>query len=234
MKMHKVLASLGMAGTCLRAGAQSFNIDLDVGFGPPEGGNGAPSAAFGAASGQAGVWNRIGAASHSTAWSLVDLGGEITGASLTNTISGAGGGSGWTGNTGDHRLLMNDYKRITIPCTYTFSGLLPGRYTIYTYGVDAVERVLPLRVEVPGAQSPVQLSGQGLMSGNQFALGITHAIHELNLDGSSFSMILSKANETLPAPSVNGLQLVYTPVPEASTVIGVTFGLALITRFRRR
>ncbi len=129
---------------------------------------------------------------------------------------------------------MNDYTRITIPCTFTFSGLLPGRYQIITYGVDAVSRVLPLRVEVPGASTPIQYSGQGLMPGNQFVLGVTHCAHDLVLAGSSFAMVLSKVNEASQAPSVNGFQLIYTPVPEPSVALAFGIGVLGLTRFRRK
>ncbi|MCH8274937.1 MAG: hypothetical protein IH851_09115 [Armatimonadetes bacterium] len=37
-----------------------FNIDLDIGSGSPEIGNGAPSDAFPGAAGQPGRWNRVG------------------------------------------------------------------------------------------------------------------------------------------------------------------------------
>ena len=47
------LALLGLAS--ISSGmSQSFNIDLDVFFGSPETGNGAPSSQFGAAAGQPG------------------------------------------------------------------------------------------------------------------------------------------------------------------------------------
>ncbi|HMS55219.1 MAG TPA: PEP-CTERM sorting domain-containing protein [Fimbriimonadaceae bacterium] len=233
--MHKVFALLGLAGTCLKAGAQSFNIDLDVSGGGPLVGQGVPSAAFGAASGQTGFWNRISSSGHNRTHALLNLQGASISATMRFSDSGGGGGSGWVGNTGDHRLLMNDYTSITIPCTVTFSGLLPGRYTIYTYGADALGRAVPLEVRVPGAVTEVFRSGLSPATGNQFVLGVTHTIHHVLQSASTLQVILSDPiSDNPPDPSVNGFQLVHTPVPEPSIWLGLALGLLGITRFRRK
>lgn len=232
MKFVRALAVLGLTCIAFGADAQSFNIDLDVGFGPPEGGNGAPASTFGAASGQEGYWNRRSASLGGTS-SLSDLSGASTSATMRRTSAGAGGGSGWIGNTGDHRLLMNDYTRITIPCTFTFSNVLPGRYTLYTYGCDPGDSVIPLEVRVPGSAIETKRSGQALMPGNRFVEGVTHTIHEVTLTGSTLQLILSDPLEGSPAPSVNGFQLMYTPVPEPAAYLYLGVCLLGFLRFRR-
>lgn len=235
MRCWRFATLVGLGLTASLSLAQSFNIDLDVSGGGPTVGQGVPSPTFGAASGQVGVWNRVGGASHNRTHSLVDLQGATTSATMRFTDSGGGGGSGWVGNTGDHRLLMNDYTTITIPCTFTFSGLLPGRYSILTYGADAQGRAVPLQVRIPGAVTEVLRTGTMPAPGNRFIEGVTHTVHEILLSGSTLQLVLSDPiSNNPPDPSVNGLQLVYTPVPEVSTFIGVAFGLATLTRFRRR
>lgn len=229
----KPFLMLTLIGFTLRASAQSFNIDLDVGSGSANVGNGTPSSMFGGAAGQIGFWNRIDSATHTSQWTLLGLDGSTSAARMTNTFTGGGGGSGWIGNTGDHRLLMNDYTRITIPCTFTFSNLLPGRYEVVTYGSDPSNFVIPLEVRVPGAVIETKRSGQALMPGNQFIEGVTHTIHEVMLTGSTLQLILSDPLEGWPAPSVNGFQLAYTPVPEPAACATFGIGLFWLLRVRR-
>jgi hypothetical protein len=130
--IHKVttpaLFTLGLVGI---AAGQSFNIDLDVGFGDPGLGNGSPSSNFGAAAGLVGYWNRMGTGDDPQA--VLGLGGESTSVQMS-AFAGKSGGSAigfrFEGNTGDYALLLNDARVIgTIiqggQITYTLSG--PGR-----------------------------------------------------------------------------------------------------------
>lgn len=229
------LGSVAGLSFLLSAGAagQSFNIDLDISAGGEVVGQGVPSSTFGGAANQPGLWNRLGAASHTQAFPLLDLSGNATTATVRWNVSGGGRGSGMGNNTGDYRLLLNDRTLISVPTTYHFENLLPGRYQVYTYGIDPSREYLPLKVEVPGAASPIQYAGQGPMPGNRFELGVTHCIHELGVPGDSFQMTLSGLSINPPDPSVNGFQLVYTPVPEVGTMVSLLVGAALLSRKRK-
>ncbi|HMS55218.1 MAG TPA: hypothetical protein PKA27_07425, partial [Fimbriimonadaceae bacterium] len=91
MKPWRLTALNGLCFLTSVSLAQSFNIDLDIGSGSALVGNGAPSAAFGAASGQAGFWNRIDSATHTSQWTLAGLDEVQTSARMTNTFTGGGG-----------------------------------------------------------------------------------------------------------------------------------------------
>ena len=130
-------AAVALALSC-GASAQSFNLDLDVFFGSPAVGNGAPSPAFPGAAGQPGFWNRI----HLTApgpFSLRNLIGAPISAILT-VEGGWGGGIGFNNpsNTGDYALLLNDAAQIGYPPgynAYVFTGLQHGQYRVFTYAL---------------------------------------------------------------------------------------------------
>ena len=216
------------------ASAQSFNIDLDIMAGPPEAGNGAPSSAFGGATGSVGFWNRVAASGPWLPTPLANLGGQLTTATITATGGiGSSGGSGWQGNTGDYRALLNDYARLDGgEVQYHFSGPSPGRYLIYTYAADAAGRVIPAEVRVPGSTTANPRLVTGPMPGNAFAEGITHSVHELTLSTTSFDVVLRNHLQGPPNASVNGFQLV--AVPEPASVLVTLLGLALMQRKRRR
>jgi hypothetical protein len=229
MNLVRFLIVVGLAGGVVgSAVAQGFNIDLDIGFGPPEGGNGAPSAGFAGAAGQAGFWNRVPASGPSSPVTLSGLDGSPTGAQIYATGGlGSSGGSGWTINTGDYRLLLNDYVVIGDAIQYHFTGFQPGRYLVYTYAVNAAEQQVSVQVNVPGAVVPTAVS-TGPMPGNQFILGVTHTLHDLTITGSSFEINVSGP---WPNSECNGFQIV--AVPEPCSALALAAGIATLLRRRR-
>jgi hypothetical protein len=233
MKLFKYLLVAGTAG-CLvaTAGAQGFNVDLEVGFGGPEGGNGAPSAAFGAAGSQAGFWNAVYAGGPTTEVQLTNLDGSTSQARLIATGgTGSYGGSAYLINTGDHALLLNDYARLggeSLEIQYHFTGFTPGRYLIYTYAVNATGEQVAVDVTVPGALVPVQIA-TGPMPGNQFILGVTHTVHDLTLTGSAFDIKVHSGQ--WPYGECNGFQIV--AVPEPASLLACAAGLLVMAGKRR-
>lgn len=195
-------------------------------------GAGVPDPTFGAAANQSGVWNNLSAPSHNRTFALRDLDGALTSGQLHWTESGSGGGSGWVGNDGGYRLLLNDYKRITIPTVFTFYNLVPGRYILYTYGIDAVDRVLPLQVYVQGAETEFQTSGNGLMPGNTFIESVTHCIHSVNLSTTVLRIEMTSLGSA--ASSVNGFQLKRLSAPEPGACTAFATGLILTFAFFQR
>ena len=103
------------------AAAQSLNVDVGSVLGVP--GNG-----YGAAAAQPGEWNQM---NDGTSMSLVGLAGQATGASVSALGANFAFWFDNTGTSGDDEQLMDD--ACDGPVTYTFSGLAPGDYTVYTY-----------------------------------------------------------------------------------------------------
>lgn len=225
------VALIVLAGA-LAAGAlgQSINVDLDIFAGDEQNGNGSPSDGFGAAASSPGRWNRV-LCTTSGPWNLVGLNGQATSVVLTVTGNGLGGGSNYPVNTGDYARLLNDYARIPDQMTYRFTGLVPGRYLVYTYAIDATGAVLPVEVSVPGALTPnPQMSGQAVMPGNSFVLGVTHSIHELDVQTGSLEINLRNHFQGPPNASVNGFQIVAVPEPGAVATLSTLFILSLRRR----
>ena len=234
MNILGVLA--GVAGALvLPCGAvgQSFNIDMDVFAGPEEGGNGAPGSSFGAAANQPGFWNRIDAASHTRPWSLHGLNGSSTSVDMRWNVSGGGAGSGWIGNTGDYRALLNDCTPITVPTTYVFENLAPGRYAVTTYAVDRSGNAYPTRVTIMGAAIPVRISGNNGMPGDELIEGTTHCVHHIDMTGTTLTL---RAESVFSGPrfgSINGFQITYTPVPEPVSILSLLVGGTCLLSRRR-
>ena len=212
--------------------AQSFNIDLDIMAGPPEAGNGAPSSAFGGASGSVGFWNRVDAAGPRQPVLLAGLDGGLTSASIQVPGGGGGaGGSGWNGNSGDHAFLLNDYAVVPDELVFRFAGMRPGPYRLYTYAsVPIPGYVLEAEVWVPGSRTLDPQIVSGPMPGNGFAQGLTHSVHELDLFTNEFEIIVRNRVQGPPNAYVNGMQIV--AVPEPVTVVCLIVGTVAMVRRR--
>lgn len=102
--------------------AQRFNIDFSGQYS-------SPSSSYGAAAGQAGVWNAINPGG---AVALNDLSGGLT--AVTITVSGAV--EGWAGTScgGDlGALISDDFYNNGPTWSVVVNGLSNGSYTVYLY-----------------------------------------------------------------------------------------------------
>ncbi|HMS56218.1 MAG TPA: PEP-CTERM sorting domain-containing protein [Fimbriimonadaceae bacterium] len=220
---------------CQLANAQSFNIDIDIGFGGYEAGAGAPSSSFGGAADQVGYWNRIRDSGGVHQHALTTLDGVVSSVTLQYNQSGALGGSGWNGNDGDHRLLMNDGVRITIPATFTFSNVQTGRYRVITYMADRSGEDIPGDVTIHGADVETKVSGVGGMPGNVFIEGRTHSVHDITLSTSTIAVLARTNPFNGTYTSLLGFQIVKVAVPEPGGLLGLTLGsIMFISLVRRR
>ena len=219
-----------------RAAAQSFNVDIDQ-VGPnPQLGQGVPSSAFGAASGQTGVWNSYLSIS-SAASPLVDLAGAATPATVQITATSTSPTTlafNNPANTGDFALLLNDGAQIGTTLqggsrTYTFSGLVPGPYSIITYTARPQGTNGHLLIDIPGSNEG-QLVATGVPIGNTFTPGVTHVTHTLSLGGSSFNVNLTDVAGD-PAGYVDGFQITLIPEPMTTSFV---LALAPALLLRRR
>lgn len=111
------------------ASAQSFNIDISPGALPS-----VPNSTYGAA-GRPGVWFTTPATQGVTVFNLVDVNGNVTGASFfqfggTETLNIADAAL-----TGDDAALMNDclITHTEVENCLFFNGLEPGEYEVIVY-----------------------------------------------------------------------------------------------------
>ncbi|MEW5883585.1 MAG: hypothetical protein AB1725_05100 [Armatimonadota bacterium] len=222
--LNAVLAA-GASLVAGSAGAQSFNIDLDGFFGPRSLGTGVPQPSFGGAAGQPGYWNAIYALEHRRL-PLRSVSGEWTIATY-QAYGGIGSGGGWRNPrldfgivNDDFWLLMGDAAEIGAPIgrgalyepaliVYTFEGLEPGLYDVYTYAVSpSVSRhSVPVAVTVPGAatENP-QISTGPMPLDWKFRRGVTHTLHRVQVDGGLLEVRVSAPD--WPPAFINGFQIV--------------------------
>lgn len=212
------------------AGAQSFNVDLDIFFGGPSAGSPAPSSSFPGAAGQAGHWNQIYALGGPA--QIAGLSGEPLPITYTvPTGAGIGGGSGLQTTSGDFRLLMNDYARIPDLTIFRFSGIQPGRYKVYTYAIDAGDQAFVADVSITDSLGTLtKQSGAGPMPANFFIEGVTHCWHDIVLDSPILEIVVRNHVAGPPDASVNGFQVMAVPEPSSCLVLSIGLLAPLLKR----
>jgi hypothetical protein len=228
------VAVLSVLFVATRAGAQSYNVDIDQTGSNPALGQGVPSSAFGAAASQPGAWNSFVATA--AAAPLVDLSGAPTGATVqvtatSTTIQVLGFNN--PDQTGDFALLLNDGSQIGTTLqggtrTYTFSGLSNGPYSVVTYTARPGKFDGHLLVDIPGSNEG-QLVASGIPTANTFTPGVSHVVHTLNVTGGGFEINLTDVAGA-PAGYVDGFQLTLIPEP---TMLGAVLSLTLPLARRR-
>jgi hypothetical protein len=196
--------------------ATSFNVD----FGTSEG---VPASSYGAAAGQAGAWNGIGATGSTN---LVGLNGAaLPGVSLNlspvSSVSGDIGGSNYTYSIYDHFLIQdNFYDFAPVGGTHshwevTLSGLDNGNYNLYVYGprnslVDtsafSVNGVVQNNLHTPsGGSSPL-------------IEGVDYEIVQVLVLNHTIDMVSAPDAGTFSG--LAGLQLIYTGALAATPLPG--------------
>jgi hypothetical protein len=205
--------------------AQAGPINLDFELNTPT-----PSATFGAASGQVGVWNSV--SSTTFHGSFVDVSGAaLPGVALT--ITGSGGRSGRNGpGPADIDALLNDAIRMdTSPLQLLFTGLAAGLYDIYTYGLNSSAATDGGFVNVIGSADPAQHIG-GLWAGS-FVQGTQFALHRVSLGtGDPLTIHLTAELGQINA-RMAGLQIVPVAAPEPGLVLLLGIGATGVLRMRR-
>src|SRR5690349_8720252 len=172
--MKHVALLIGALGFALgaRASAQGFNVDLNSFYGTP-------ANTFGAGASQPGVWNAISGVQGTSP--LLDLNGAATTATLTCVGTGSYDFSfNNAGTTGDDEKLMDDASDPTsIGATWTFNGIAPGNYVLYTYAWAPDSATYYSNVAVAGSPDPAQTVG-GAWTGT-YTQGLTHAVHHITV-----------------------------------------------------
>jgi hypothetical protein len=205
-----VLPVLLLASSPLRA--QSFNLDVgdNLILWP------VPSSAYAAAAGQPGFWNNV---AHPYSATLTEIGGTLTAATCTSTISSS---FNWPFGplTGDDSAFMNDIQAISAfsgTAVWTFSGLANGNYAVYTYAWAPDSVSARTSVDVPGSSDGQQIVG-GAWSGSPHVLGVTYALHHVAVTNGT--LVVDCAGALGTSGSVNGFQIVAGPASFSSFCAG--------------
>jgi hypothetical protein len=217
--------ALGLAATT--AGAQ-YNVDLSNGgaTAPP------PTNAYGAAAGQAGVWNNI-TDPNAAGFPLVNVGGVATGVTLSLTPGGFmfdGANSAPNGVIttpgSDDELFMDDVWDSPVAATITVSNLPAGPYFVYAYGGSPDSGTTFMNFTI-GAET--QSVGGQWSNPFTYQQGVTHA--RFNVSHAGGDLIIGVPD--VPGfESVNGLQIAPIPEPGGLGLLGA--GALGLARRRRR
>jgi hypothetical protein len=190
---------------------QSFNIDV----GATAGTN--PTLAYGAGAEQPGFWNWVSGSVHGVNQGLSPL----TGGAPIAAVRIDGGGNNLTINhaltMGDDEQLMDDIQDIGaagVFATYTFFGLLPGAYWVYTYGwaPDDPNYRTVVHIDAPGSPDPDQAIGGDWVPaiGQQYVRTFSkHFV--LYAGGPPLVVRCTSLAAAGNFGSVNGFQLVFDP-----------------------
>lgn len=150
--------------------AEAQNVNIDFGSAA-----GAPSNAFGAASGQVGVWNTLGLGTTS---SLLDITGVATTASATVNAAVDTGFAGITCGGDIGTLVDDNFYTSGAAWSVDIGGLTNGTYSVYLYGP----------------------SHTGVETGNMIVNGIP--VSSISGDGCSF--VAGTNYTTVQVPVTNG------------------------------
>jgi hypothetical protein len=196
------LAALSAAAFAGSAQAQGINIDFDAAF---PGGGVVPCSPGYAAAGTAGSWNQIIGGTPGTV-ALMDKSGAPTAVTMTSS-------AGLTASlefvnasfAGDDGNLLNDITYDGIgPATFTFNGLTPGTYDVYTYAIAPDSKAgFVTGVEVSGDVTGMHLVG-GSTWGGSHAEGVSYAKHTATVTGGT---LVITATDVTSFMSINGIQL---------------------------
>lgn len=191
------------------AAAQLPSVYVDLS--DSNGSFGVPSNTFAGAASMPGTWNGIDVALITTnpyvSMPLVDIAGATTGVTLS-----ADGASATLlafnfdepNTMGDDEALIDDLGYFAGPGTFTFSGLPAGTYDVITYAMAPDGNMFFTTVDVVGSTSGVQTIGGDFTLG--YALGVTHAMHEVTVAAGGDIVIETDVGST--TDSINGFQII--------------------------
>jgi hypothetical protein len=216
-----VLAALLVVLLATGRTALALAINIDFGSANP-----APSSAFGAASGEVGVWNNIDEMGPS--FPLVDTAGDPSGASIS-VLMGGMIGFGEGGGSLDANLLMTDNFFIGAgnSWSFTISGLPDGLYDVYLY--EPSNTVVGTGNGTVNGDAFANINGG--FSGGVFSEGSNY--HRLEAVLVTGGLLNGTGTDPSGFSGLAGLQLV-SAVPEPASLTLLAAGIGLLATLRRR
>lgn len=178
---------------------QSCNVDLG-----DELAMGVPMPSYGAAAGQAGVWNGVPVSAPTRA--IVNLDGSPTNVVFTNASNF---GVTWNhpGTVAGDQALLDDLGDPGIGGQFRFTGLQPGGYEVWTYAWAPDSATSFSTVIVTGASELATVVG-GPWPG-EMTEGVTHAVHHVVVTNGTLQITVHPAAGS-SFSSLNGIQLVHS------------------------
>lgn len=183
-----------------------------------------PSSNFGGPAGVLGIWNSVSPFT----WDplpLVDIYGNQTNVQVV--MSGSGGALGFNNGaiSGDYKLLMADAEQVSDLLAYTFTGLRPGAYRIFTLALHPSGQFASTTINVlRSINGPETVTGS--LSGNSFRHLETHAIHDVIVSDGTLTI---EARGAWPTSFVNGFQVIEV-VPEPASITTLSVALLVLLR----
>jgi hypothetical protein len=197
----RVLSTVVTLALSTNLAAQTgYNVDIADASSPT-----APASTYGAAAGQAGVWNAVppGASGQS----IVNISGTNQGVTLTSTGGYTALSYNDASTAGNDQSLLDDFHDTDAAAetaTWTFAGLQPGNYQVYTYAFAPDGSAFQSNVNVLQSSTGPQAVGGSFSSG--FVLGVTHAVHFATVTSNETLTIQVTAGSQYA--SINGFQIV--------------------------
>jgi predicted outer membrane repeat protein len=202
MKSMFRIAAMVCAGLGAGAHAQNFNLDFDVGIAGTW--TGVPASGFLGAADMPGTWDAVPVGAFAS--NLTDTDGSTTAADLTVSNLASGYFFDSASTSGDYDRLLGDglNSNVNTTMSLSFNSLRNGTYTVYTYacspfGVDSCN------VGVTGAAEGLQ-SVSGGPGSNALTAGVTHAVHNVVVNGGTLTITAFNAGGTA---RVGAVQLRY-------------------------
>jgi len=208
--------SLLLAATSTGAHAQNLNID----FGAV---TGTPASSFGAASGQAGVWNSI--VNTGTTSGLLGLNGAATAVSINLAANDDLNGNDSVPGSADINALRGDnfFNDDKQPWSFSLSGLTDGKYAAFFYA--------PTNQGVSTGTFSVNGTTVSSIQGNEAATLVSGQdwVRVDDIDVIGGALTVSLVSMTSNFSGIAGLQLITPPppptaAPEPSSVALAAFG----------
>ena len=227
---ERVRAVVLFCAVCLgsRGLGQSFSVDLDFAGSSEEVGGGVPGAGFPGPADVPSVWNSVSPFT----WDpvpLFDINGIKTDVQIV--MSGSGGALGFNNSSisGDHKLLMADAEQVSDLLAYTFTGLRPGAYRVFTLALHPSGQFASTTINVLGSTNGPE-TVRGSLSGNFFRHLETHAVHDVIVTDGSLRI---EARGAWPTSCINGFQ-VSEVVPEPTSISALSLALLFFLRRSRK
>ena len=203
--VRPLLLAAAWSAASLSARAQAFNLDVgdNLILWP------VPSASYGAAAAQTGVWNNI-----KTPYSHTLL--ALDGSTSAVTCSSTGSSSfnyPFSNLTGDDEAFIADCQSLSPfsgTVQWNFQNLADGSYAIYTYAYAPEHSGAQTLVDVVGSGDPAQVVG-GLWAGSPHVFGVTYALHHVTVSGGTLQILVAGSGGT--SGSINGFQFVPEGAP---------------------